>query len=189
MRQMPARGGAVEIEVMRPLSITTLRPRSTDESVIVNTSALTKAVGPASGQLWPAVSAAPPASSAANKLHRAINMTFPGSRAVNVRRVSSGESTPSMPYVPSAEEGSGWRAGVTGERLPELPPWLLRRPGISLGPQDVEVRKQPYRLATPGKAPERRVDSVPVAAREHCGDRKSTRLNSSHLVIPYAVFC
>src|SRR3989454_8821265 len=23
----------------------------------------------------------------------------------------------------------------------------------------------------------------------HCGDRKSTRLNSSHLVISYAVFC
>src|SRR5256885_11335076 len=26
-------------------------------------------------------------------------------------------------------------------------------------------------------------------AARHCGDRKSTRLNSSHLVISYAVFC
>src|SRR5256885_4484642 len=28
-----------------------------------------------------------------------------------------------------------------------------------------------------------------VGASERCGDRKSTRLNSSHLVISYAVFC
>src|SRR5256885_11083281 len=27
------------------------------------------------------------------------------------------------------------------------------------------------------------------AVRPNCGDRKSTRLNSSHLVISYAVFC
>src|SRR5256885_7148473 len=31
---------------------------------------------------------------------------------------------------------------------------------------------------------------TPLARRERCaGDRKSTRLNSSHLVISYAVFC
>src|SRR5256885_4946666 len=29
----------------------------------------------------------------------------------------------------------------------------------------------------------------PGALRAHAGDRKSTRLNSSHLVISYAVFC
>src|SRR5256885_10264212 len=29
----------------------------------------------------------------------------------------------------------------------------------------------------------------PTAARARMGDRKSTRLNSSHLVISYAVFC
>src|SRR2546426_12333135 len=28
-----------------------------------------------------------------------------------------------------------------------------------------------------------------LRARDHLGDRKSTRLNSSHLVISYAVFC
>src|SRR5256885_13165032 len=33
-------------------------------------------------------------------------------------------------------------------------------------------------------------DGVRRLARAHgCGDRKSTRLNSSHLVISYAVFC
>src|SRR5256885_12671985 len=31
--------------------------------------------------------------------------------------------------------------------------------------------------------------SAPVAGRRCCPDRKSTRLNSSHLVISYAVFC
>src|SRR5256885_8484896 len=33
---------------------------------------------------------------------------------------------------------------------------------------------------------------IPIVHRPHvvsCGDRKSTRLNSSHLVISYAVFC
>src|SRR6266446_9255334 len=31
--------------------------------------------------------------------------------------------------------------------------------------------------------------STAPCARWRCGDRKSTRLNSSHLVISYAVFC
>src|SRR2546426_2180469 len=31
--------------------------------------------------------------------------------------------------------------------------------------------------------------SVPDTNQARCGDRKSTRLNSSHLVISYAVFC
>src|SRR5690349_23343248 len=32
-------------------------------------------------------------------------------------------------------------------------------------------------------------DTQPRAARAHVGDRKSTRLNSSHVEISYAVFC
>src|SRR5437660_6239773 len=32
-------------------------------------------------------------------------------------------------------------------------------------------------------------DEKNVAIREHVGDRKSTRLNSSHVAISYAVFC
>src|SRR2546426_5033638 len=31
--------------------------------------------------------------------------------------------------------------------------------------------------------------TIPMSRVANCGDRKSTRLNSSHLVISYAVFC
>src|SRR5256885_1817505 len=44
----------------------------------------------------------------------------------------------------------------------------------------------------PGRAvsrPTRRLCALPDARSEARGDRKSTRLNSSHLVISYAVFC
>src|SRR2546426_5068989 len=34
-----------------------------------------------------------------------------------------------------------------------------------------------------------RLDGVPLASAARAADRKSTRLNSSHLVISYAVFC
>src|SRR5256885_9091846 len=34
-----------------------------------------------------------------------------------------------------------------------------------------------------------RIDDEMQYAAARCGDRKSTRLNSSHLVISYAVFC
>src|SRR2546429_5669743 len=40
--------------------------------------------------------------------------------------------------------------------------------------------------ADPEAAPERR---NPIVASEFCRDRKSTRLNSSHGYISYAVFC
>src|SRR5256885_11930095 len=40
------------------------------------------------------------------------------------------------------------------------------------------------RRRVPGHALENRTRGIPIA-----GDRKSTRLNSSHLVISYAVFC
>src|SRR5205807_3987533 len=48
--------------------------------------------------------------------------------------------------------------------------------------------RRPADLARAGLiAPERRADAERVARRS--GDRKSTRLNSSHLVISYTVFC
>src|SRR3712207_6852050 len=37
--------------------------------------------------------------------------------------------------------------------------------------------------------PERRGDAVTAVAASHAEDRKSTRLNSSHANISYAVFC
>src|SRR2546426_2159936 len=47
------------------------------------------------------------------------------------------------------------------------------------------------RKATTGSSPtmRRRSRAAATAASASCSDRKSTRLNSSHLVISYAVFC
>src|SRR6266446_8857710 len=42
------------------------------------------------------------------------------------------------------------------------------------------IAAQSTRCSWPGQHPQK---------RRTCGDRKSTRLNSSHLVISYAVFC
>src|SRR5690606_41579412 len=51
-------------------------------------------------------------------------------------------------------------------------------------------------VATSGVAPEARilsisglVDTIPISAATDLRDRKSTRLNSSHVKISYAVFC
>src|SRR3989454_5842728 len=41
----------------------------------------------------------------------------------------------------------------------------------------------------PVEEPEQQPDEASHEAIAHGGDRKSTRLNSSHLVISYAVFC
>src|SRR5256885_9867252 len=56
---------------------------------------------------------------------------------------------------------------------------------VGLGPVDHERRRLAQPL--PGEGQRR-----PLVARRHphsLSDRKSTRLNSSHLVISYAVFC
>src|SRR5260221_4070421 len=64
----------------------------------------------------------------------------------------------------------------------------------------IENSQRPARLRRPGGAPIRSSENRPEAAhrrgrvRVHDGhakkgDRKSTRLNSSHTVISYAVFC
>src|SRR2546426_4538974 len=55
------------------------------------------------------------------------------------------------------------------------------RPTIAAGKQIVEHRFRPL-----GESRRRRIRGRGV---EVAGDRKSTRLNSSHLVISYAVFC
>src|SRR2546426_9091411 len=49
----------------------------------------------------------------------------------------------------------------------------------------------PLRRIPGGVAPQllRRPRGQEAGERRHLGDRKSTRLNSSHLVISYAVFC
>src|SRR2546426_8001675 len=75
---------------------------------------------------------------------------------------------------------------------------MIRRPPRStLFPYTTLFRSRVLRAAT---GDDRRVDSLPHRDRRaplHVGgrhvrpdrDRKSTRLNSSHLVISYAVFC
>src|SRR5205807_5726576 len=72
-------------------------------------------------------------------------------------------------------------AAVHGLDRRRPPPRLRRRCGARLlrGPR----RGRPSR---PGRLEHRLVSSGAVPAHE---DRKSTRLNSSHLVISYAVFC
>src|SRR5256885_9877546 len=64
---------------------------------------------------------------------------------------------------------------------------MIRRPPRStLFPYTTLFRSSPRRLAQwGGVRPERRRGG----RRARRGDRKSTRLNSSHLVISYAVFC
>src|SRR3712207_7038668 len=60
-------------------------------------------------------------------------------------------------------------------------PIYLRRPGSSQSPSRPGVVAQlAWSLVLPG------LESV---HRSHCRDRKSTRLNSSHANISYAVFC
>src|SRR5256885_12349530 len=71
----------------------------------------------------------------------------------------------------------------------ELPAWLRDNPvsqrpaadylHLMEGATDQDTSPQPHADAS---------DAGP-APRDHGGDRKSTRLNSSHLVISYAVFC
>src|SRR5256885_4501219 len=45
------------------------------------------------------------------------------------------------------------------------------------------------RIAQPGVEAARGLDAGPISVGPQQVDRKSTRLNSSHLVISYAVFC
>src|SRR5256885_10979598 len=67
---------------------------------------------------------------------------------------------------------------------------MIRPPRIStLFPSPPLFRSPDFiELRIPPQPTERKLVDVAVAA-EHLEDRKSTRLNSSHLVISYAVFC
>src|ERR1022692_5223520 len=47
----------------------------------------------------------------------------------------------------------------------------------------------PYTTLFRSDDPHHQIRGNGAQHRAHCGDRKSTRLNSSHLVISYAVFC
>src|SRR5256885_6202638 len=72
---------------------------------------------------------------------------------------------------------------------------MIRRPPRStLFPYTTLFRSRPARPAHDGRGPaqgsrRRRLRLHGDRRRGRQGDRKSTRLNSSHLVISYAVFC
>src|SRR5256885_10818085 len=70
---------------------------------------------------------------------------------------------------PSEDRGSAAGAGTVRRQDRARP-----LPDLALA---VVAARPGQHLACPGRRPQRR------------GDRKSTRLNSSHLVISYAVFC
>src|SRR5256885_8423873 len=56
--------------------------------------------------------------------------------------------------------------------------------------QEVAVGGPPHRPIQPARRPRRLRRALPRGPRpDRASDRKSTRLNSSHLVISYAVFC
>src|SRR5437667_2892784 len=64
---------------------------------------------------------------------------------------------------------------------------MIRRPPRStLFPYTTLFRSRPIEI--PGRPPDAQNDQ-PVLFRTISADRKSTRLNSSHITISYAVFC
>src|SRR6476659_11114143 len=67
---------------------------------------------------------------------------------------------------------------------------MIRRPPRStLFPYTTLFRSPRRGACPPSGAPERVEEGLGPLARPLRGDRKSTRLNSSHLGISYAVFC
>src|SRR5438034_2566050 len=77
-------------------------------------------------------------------------------------------------------------ASATGSDLPNLPDALLVHtlaPQLHSGPAHAEPLGDRHILLTRHRSQDK------SAAHRHLLDRKSTRLNSRHTVISYAVFC
>src|SRR5690606_39975229 len=97
---------------------------------------------------------------------------------------------------PPQDRDAGWVRDLPGEaRLLDtlvLPPGLprLRATPPARGPEPVvELRRlDTAHLARVG-LPRLREDNPELVVEVHGEDRKSTRLNSSHVKISYAVFC
>src|SRR2546426_8250919 len=111
----------------------------------------------------------------------------PPQRAPRVRGVRRGRGGGGGPF------GGDGRPGAAGNRPHLGRAGTDRAPGIR-GPGTRDERRGG---APPGGAPRRRAERPAATAYRPGGgipgglrrDRKSTRLNSSHLVISYAVFC
>src|SRR2546426_8632376 len=85
-------------------------------------------------------------------------------------------------------------AGSRTERIGGRAILVWPRPQLSAGPGDASSRRASARVPPPYRFHSRwagrasiRLAPFPLGGGEV--DRKSTRLNSSHLVISYAVFC
>src|SRR5256885_7868991 len=78
---------------------------------------------------------------------------------------------------------SGWRSNVPGQiRTP------LGWPIFASQPSEEDFPELDL-LGLPDARQDGLLDMLPLDLRGFVSDRKSTRLNSSHLVISYAVFC
>src|SRR5207247_10397551 len=71
--------------------------------------------------------------------------------------------------------------------LTRQPPWFSTKPHLMLGDACARVLLT-RALVTPARRPAGGA-AAPPCRRRSCSDRKSTRLNSSHEWISYAVFC
>src|SRR5256885_11606009 len=84
-----------------------------------------------------------------------------------------------------------WRTERSScSRLRELS-WLLAGGAALFGawPQGVRADAALEEVVVTAERRTEKAQDVPVAITAVSADRKSTRLNSSHLVISYAVFC
>src|SRR3712207_7993156 len=94
-------------------------------------------------------------------------------------------STP-FPYTTSSRSSRGLRRTSVGEgRLAWLGGEGLRRPA-ERAPDAIDHRPDSRGTAGQVHCP---CALIPAEADHSAGDRKSTRLNSSHANISYAVFC
>src|SRR2546426_1274313 len=121
-----------------------------------------------------------------------------GNRSRGDRPAAETRRAPRHPRgLPRAYECDGWHGAARGDGRGGPPPWLrVRR---DFGPLRVRDRRWRDDRGTSAVAPRPRpgpqsgtewLHNPPRDRVRHPGrDRKSTRLNSSHLVISYAVFC
>src|SRR2546426_8591152 len=86
--------------------------------------------------------------------------------------------------------GARRRCHPQGEPQPEPPRWVhwSHSANASTPPPDRSTTVTPRR-ARPSCRNSTRMNPLALRAKRVLSDRKSTRLNSSHLVISYAVFC
>src|ERR1035438_3140333 len=113
-----------------------------------------------------------------------------------------GQSTAPRWYQTASPSASDWNlgdGGVVRRRPPVLKhcanrPRLARDPSRGAFERTVGSKRKPCYLEAlgafmPREGPKPSIRPSPMPESQPRGDRKSTRLNSSHLGISYAVFC